>query len=231
MSTHDGFLAFDSHSNEAARNLLENRVVDIHVQREQNPVSPYLKWSGEPSSKSIFPGIPDLVCFSHLRWDFVYQRPQHLLGRCAQTRRVFFVEEPTASPDDSWWLDISRRECGVWVVVPYLPAGLSEKEASILQQLLLDTLLVEADIQVPILWYYTPMAVPFTYQLKASVVVYDCMDELSAFKGAHPELQLRENHLFKLADLVFTGGLSLSIQASMPFLAALMLLTLRRQEI
>src|ERR1041384_8308221 len=37
---------------------------------------------------------PDLVCFSHLRWDFVYQRPQHLLSRCAQGRRVFFFEEP-----------------------------------------------------------------------------------------------------------------------------------------
>lgn len=151
----------------------------------------------------------DLVCFSHLRWDFVYQRPQHLLSRCAQTRRVFFVEEPIASPDDTCWLDINQRECGVWVVVPHLPNNLDEEQAIALQQLLLNQLLTEAQIQAPILWYYTPMAVPFTHPIKASAVIYDCMDELAAFKGAHPQLQAREAYLFKLADLVFTGGRSL----------------------
>jgi glycosyltransferase involved in cell wall biosynthesis len=179
------------------------------LREEQNALLPNLRWSENTILEPALPDVSDLICFSHLRWDFVYQRPQHLLSRCAQTRRVFFVEEPIASPDGSSWLDISRRECGVWVALPYLPEGLGETDAIAIQQLLLDTLFAEAQIQAPIFWYYTPMSVPFTYHLNASVVVYDCMDELSAFKGAHPELQAREAHLFKIADLVFTGGRSL----------------------
>lgn len=211
MSTHDSSRVLDNRSDDVT--LSSDRsttwLLDPHFQQDQTPVSSRLKWSAEPEFEPVTPDSLDLICFSHLRWDFVYQRPQHLLSRCAQTRRVFFFEEPIASPDGSWWLDISRRECGVWVVVPHLPAGLSEKTAIDLQQRLLNILLTEAQIQLPILWYYTPMAVPFTHHLKASAVIYDCMDELSAFKGAHPELQARETHLFKLSDLVFTGGRSL----------------------
>lgn len=152
---------------------------------------------------------PDLICFSHLRWDFVYQRPQHLLTRCAKARRVFFVEEPMPAPNNTWKLDISQRGCGVWVVVPQLPDGLSQTEAIALQQRMLDELLTTAQIQSPILWYYTPMAIPFSQHINASAVVYDCMDELSAFRGAPPELRAREAQLFQRADLVFTGGRSL----------------------
>ena len=177
--------------------------------RSHTAASPNLQWSERTILEPALSGVPDLVCLSHLRWDFVHQRPQHLLGRCAQTRRVFFVEEPIANPNERWWLEISRRECGVWIVVPHLPEGIDGDSTIALQQLLLEELLTEAEIQNPILWYYTPMAVPFTYQLKASAVVYDCMDELSAFKGAPAELKLQEAHLFKLADLVFTGGRSL----------------------
>ncbi len=36
----------------------------------------------------------DLVCVSHLWWDWVWQRPQHLLSRLAQQRSVLYVEEP-----------------------------------------------------------------------------------------------------------------------------------------
>ncbi|HEX8922817.1 MAG TPA: hypothetical protein VF766_15180, partial [Pyrinomonadaceae bacterium] len=71
--------------------------------------------------------LPDLVCLSHLRWDFVYQRPQHLLSRFACERRVFFVEEPSYT-DGPMRLDVSARECGVQVVVPYLPQELAGKE-------------------------------------------------------------------------------------------------------
>ncbi|OKH44309.1 glycosyltransferase family 1 protein [Phormidium tenue] len=150
-----------------------------------------------------------MICFSHLRWDFVYQRPQHLLSRCAQARRVFVVEEPIAVPDETSWLDISKRDCGVWIVVPHISESLSDEGFTLSLQQLLNTLFAEAQIQQPILWYYTPMAVPFTHHLPASAVVYDCMDELSAFKGAHPQLQAWEARLFELADLVFTGGHSL----------------------
>src|SRR5919106_3777637 len=71
---------------------------------------------------------PDLVCFSHLRWDFVYQRPQHLLTRCARERRVFFVEEPIFG-NGSMRLDIREADAGVRVVVPHLPDGLRSEVA------------------------------------------------------------------------------------------------------
>jgi UDP-galactopyranose mutase len=152
---------------------------------------------------------PDLICFSHLRWDFVYQRPQHLLSRCARERRVFFVEEPVYSSEVPR-LDVSRRTDDLWVVVPRLPAGTSESEAAALQQaLLIDDLLIEYHISEYVLWYYTPMALGFTRHLEPLAVIYDCMDELSAFKNAPPELKNWEAKLFKRADLVFTGGYSL----------------------
>jgi hypothetical protein len=72
--------------------------------------------------------LADLVCLSHLRWDFVYQRPQHLLSRAAQTRRVFFIEEPVLD-EGSMRLDIRETDSGVKVVVPRLPEGLQSEVA------------------------------------------------------------------------------------------------------
>ncbi|HEY9824167.1 MAG TPA: glycosyltransferase family 1 protein [Stenomitos sp.] len=169
----------------------------------------HIQWPEETVLESPFPENHDLVCFSHLRWDWVYQRPQHLLSRCAQSRRVFYIEEPLHSASDLCYLDLSKRECGVWVAVPYLPKSVKAEHVVTLQKLLLDALFTEANIQSPILWYYTPMAMPFTHHCEASAVIYDCMDELSAFKNAPPELQEREAELFRKADLVFTGGYSL----------------------
>lgn len=160
-------------------------------------------------SEQPYSNTPDLVCFSHLRWDFVYQRPQHLLSRCAQERRTFFIEEPIFESTASWWLEIIRRECGVWVGVPHLPNGMSEEMLSAMQQSLIDELFAEFKISKPILWYYTPIALSFTNHLESSCLVYDCMDELSAFKGASATLKDWEAQLFKRADVVFTGGQSL----------------------
>jgi UDP-galactopyranose mutase len=151
----------------------------------------------------------DLVCLSHLRWDFVYQRPQHLLSRFAKERRVFFVEEPIFE-DGPMHLDVSERECGVKVVVPRLPKGLvSEGALDSVQRGMIDRLFAEHSINTYFLWYYTPMARAWTKHLQPAAVVYDCMDELSAFKGASHALKEREAELFKCADLVFTGGQSL----------------------
>jgi UDP-galactopyranose mutase len=153
--------------------------------------------------------LPDLVCLSHLRWDFVYQRPQHLLTRFANERRVFFFEEPIFV-DGPMHLDVSRRECGVWVVVPHLPKDLLSEEARDgVLRMMIDRLFVEHTIDAHLLWYYTPMACAWTRHLKPLAAVYDCMDELSAFKGASPVLKEREAELFTRADLVFTGGQSL----------------------
>ncbi|MBW4419952.1 MAG: glycosyltransferase family 1 protein [Myxacorys californica WJT36-NPBG1] len=163
----------------------------------------------EQASLKTLKNTSDLVCFSHLRWDFVYQRPQHLLTRCTQERRTFFIEEPVFESSASWWLEVSRRECGVWVGVPHLPHGMSEEMLAAMQQSLVDELFTEFAIANPMLWYYNPLALSFTNHLEPVYVVYDCMDELTAFKGASATLKNWEAQLFKRADVVFTGGQSL----------------------
>jgi UDP-galactopyranose mutase len=152
---------------------------------------------------------PDLVCFSHLRWDFIYQRPQHLLSRCARTRRVFFVEEPVFGSGPPR-LEVSPRDSGVLVAVPHLPEEMRSGIALWTgTRELIDSLFAGQGIRDYVLWYYTPMALESTSHLSPLITVYDCMDELSAFMGAPAELGEREAELFRRADLVFTGGRSL----------------------
>jgi UDP-galactopyranose mutase len=150
---------------------------------------------------------PDIVCLSHLRWDFVFQRPQHLLTRCARDRRVFYIEEPIVTEGVVPRLATHARG-HVTVVVPHLPPGSAESHDTV-QRRLLDALFVRYDINEYLLWYYTPMAVSFTGHLTPVAIVYDCMDELSAFKGAAAELKQREALLMRRASLVLTGGQSL----------------------
>jgi len=168
----------------------------------------YLPLLGDEAGK-IFNDLPDIVCLSHMRWDFVYQRPQHLMSRSACERRVFFVEEPVfgaAVPR----LDISQRDCGVIVATPHLPGDLDDAEIAAMEQtLLLGELFLERNISDYILWYYTPMAVAFTWRLEPLAIVYDCMDEPPAFKSAPQSLKQREAELLSCADVVFTGGYSL----------------------
>jgi glycosyltransferase involved in cell wall biosynthesis len=150
----------------------------------------------------------DVIVLSHLRWDFVFQRPQHLLSRCARQHRVFFVEEPITT-DGPAWMDVSTPRPGVWVAAPHLPEGVSACEAEAIQHHLLDAFIAEYRVRSYVLWYYTPMAMAFSQHLDPLATVYDCMDELSAFAGAPPEMRKRETALLSRADLVFTGGQSL----------------------
>jgi UDP-galactopyranose mutase len=150
---------------------------------------------------------PDVICLSHLRWDFVFQRPQHLLTRCARDRRVFYVEEPIVAEGIEPRFDAHVRG-NVTVIVPHLPPASGETHDATQRRLLRD-LLVRYDIHDYLLWYYTPMAMSFTEHLTPAAIVYDCMDELSAFKGASALLKQREAMLMRRATLVFTGGQSL----------------------
>lgn len=151
----------------------------------------------------------DLVCFSHLRWDFVYQRPQHLLSRAAHDRRVFYIEEPVFV-NGSMRYEKHERDNGVQVIVPHLPEGLQSDIAivAVLKEML-QRLFQQERIANYVSWYYTPMALMFTRELKPLGIVYDCMDELRAFKGAPTSLQDYERELLSVADIVFTGGHSL----------------------
>jgi len=154
------------------------------------------------------PMKPDLVVWSHLRWDFVYQRPQHLLKRSAADRRVFFIEEPIFN--GSMHLDVRERDNGVLVFTPHLPEGLHSNVAmqAALKEMI-NRFFGEHDIREYVFWYYTPMALEITRQMSPIAIVYDCMDELSAFKDAPAALVEHEKELLKLADVVFTGGHSL----------------------
>jgi UDP-galactopyranose mutase len=150
----------------------------------------------------------DLLCFSQLRWDFVYQRPQHLMTRAARDRRVWYVEEPVFE-DGPPRLLVEPRQPGIWIVRPILPHGLDLSAIDAAVEGLLARHAQDAAITEPLLWFYTPMALPWAESIEPSLVIYDCMDELSAFRGAPPALREREEDLLDRAGVVFTGGHSL----------------------
>ena len=146
----------------------------------------------------------DLICFSHLRWDFVYQRPQHLMSRFAKLNRVFLIEEPIFGSEYNHFL--LNHKGNLTVVIPHLQHGLSEDDVVFQQVRLLQELFVEENITTYLFWYYTPMALAIGNYFSPKLTIYDCMDELSLFKNAPVVLKERERELFKTADIVFTGG-------------------------
>lgn len=148
-----------------------------------------------------------LVCFSHLRWDFVFQRPQHLMSRFAAQWPILFWEEPVGGAAKAW-LELRSQAPGVTVAIPHLPNGLDDAARNKALADLLDAQLAEGTGPL-IRWYYTPMMLDFSRHLDAACTVYDCMDELANFRFAPAELADLEGELFDVADLVFTGGYSL----------------------
>lgn len=147
-----------------------------------------------------------VLCFSHLRWGFVYQRPNHLMERAARAARVYYVEEPVFDAAHAH-LERDAVAAGIVRVVPHLPPGEPRPEASV--QALLHALCQQQGITRALHWHYTPMLLPASLGLPRELVVYDCMDELSSFLFAPPELAERERRLLDEADVVFTGGRSL----------------------
>lgn len=153
---------------------------------------------------------PVLLVFSHLRWGFVYQRPQHLMSRLAGRWRVLFVEEPvhTDGPARLEVRDVAPR---LTVLVPHTPIaapGFHDDQLATLATLV-DDHLAGRGLAPDLAWLYTPMALPIVKSLRPMATVYDCMDELSAFKDAPRQLRQRESALMKSAALVLTGGPSL----------------------
>jgi UDP-galactopyranose mutase len=151
-----------------------------------------------------------------LRWNFVYQRPQHLLSRAAANAEVFFIEEPVLTEIQKPEMRIALQPCGVHVLTPLLPLGTDARNAVATQQSLLNRWMDDWRIKDHIAWYYTPMALLFTDHLRPQVTVYDCMDQLAAFQGAPPELAALEQRLFERADVAFAGGKSLFMDKQAP---------------
>lgn len=147
-----------------------------------------------------------LVCFSHLRWDFVHQRPQHLLTRAASDWQVIYVEEPKFEAGATPHLHSRIEPSGVQVSIPILPDAEGQCQAL---ETLITRLLDSISHRTRLGWYYTPMALEFTESIAWDACVYDCMDELTAFRNPPPGLAQNEERLLARVDVVFTGGMSL----------------------
>src|SRR6476659_1155010 len=171
---------------------------------------------GVPVEVEAEPSAPDpepatLLCFSHLRWNFVFQRPQHLMCRFAREMNVIYWEEPVdIGPRETAFLQIREADNGrhVRIIVPHLPQGMPDDAREAALSRLLDAHLASVRGTL-IAWYYTPMMLPFSRDIDADVTVFDAIDELSKFKFAPVKLLELEQELIDRADVVFTGGSSL----------------------
>jgi glycosyltransferase involved in cell wall biosynthesis len=157
---------------------------------------------------------PSFLVHSHLRWDFVWQRPQQTFSRIAADHPVVFLEEPLAGGDGPPRLELTNPHPNIIRVVPRLPHALDVDAAS---ALVFDLLHSPANADAlahvlsgPVQWFYSPMTAPaFAGRLDDFAVVYDCMDELANFRFAPPDIADREAFLLARADVVFTGGYQL----------------------
>lgn len=161
--------------------------------------------------------LPDpypILVHSHLRWDWVWQRPQQFLSRLSHRHPVLFIEEPIGADNGAARLELREVDSlpNVIVVQSHLPKPMMadretlEAEQKRLVQKALGGPLASR-FKRPVQWFYDPMAtVAFASQLNERAIVYDCMDQLSQFRGAPPELVRRERELLALADVVFAGG-------------------------
>jgi UDP-galactopyranose mutase len=161
--------------------------------------------------------LPDagpMVVHSHLRWDGVWQRPQQILSRMALKRRIAFIEEPIFLENGEPPRLTVREADGITVAQPHTPPQeeylpqVSAANRQVIRELV-GPFLQDHGFTGGIRWHYAPMAVYMRDLSDSHTVVYDCMDELSAFKGAPPELVERERELMAEAHLMFTGGLSM----------------------
>lgn len=153
--------------------------------------------------------IPNIICFSHLRWDFVFQRPHHLMSRFAKHSKIYFMEEPVMVETEKATMLFIQKEENICVMVPQLPHGLNEFAIQQTIAGLLKQFFNTQNLTDWTFWYYTPLALSFSEGFIPGQIVYDCMDELSAFKFAPVALIEMEKRLLSKSDIVFTGGHSL----------------------
>ncbi|HSU55816.1 MAG TPA: glycosyltransferase [Candidatus Dormibacteraeota bacterium] len=155
-----------------------------------------------------------IIVHSHLCWDWVWQRPQQFVSRLSKRHKILFVE--TVAPDPALVVPAARfrqveKYPNTTILTVQFPAWrwgdgayVDSERRRIVQQFVAGP---GSEFENPVQWFYDPMAVPaFAGQMGERLTVYDCMDELSRFRCAPPEMSVREAKLLALADVVFTGG-------------------------
>ena len=169
--------------------------------------------SAQPWDNSASSQTKPIIALCHLSWDWVWQRPQQFLSRLAKTHPVLFVETYCAdTPTTTVTLRSPDAHPNVTICQMHLPASrwndgkfIDRERRRALRRTLSNEL--EGRFDDAILWFNDPMAVTaFAGHLDEALIVYDCMDELSQFKGAPPALIEREYELLEVADVVFCGG-------------------------
>jgi glycosyltransferase involved in cell wall biosynthesis len=146
------------------------------------------------------PQYYDMIVFCHLRWQFVYQRPQHIISRLSSTMKILFIEEPLHQHTKENSGNLIKVSEMLHVLQPNVDN--IESIAGILPEYIKNK-------SIPVGWFYSASFSPLLEQLNFETVVYDCMDELSLFKGAPAHLINQEKYLMAHADVIFTGGKSL----------------------
>ncbi|PZX53520.1 glycosyltransferase involved in cell wall biosynthesis [Algoriphagus ratkowskyi] len=143
----------------------------------------------------------DMIVFCHLRWQFVYQRPQHLISRMSNLYKVLLVEEPIGFAEGQEFTAVfSEVNPHLHILQPRVSR--MEDIGQVLQAYV-------SNETVPYGWFYSASFSTILNSRKFETVIYDCMDELTLFKGAPQSLINQENFLLQKADIVFTGGKSL----------------------
>jgi len=152
-------------------------------------------------NKNEHPQNYDIAVFCHLRWQFVYQRPQHLISRMAKSMKVLFIEEPIAfEADQENTANLIMVNDNLHILQPRVQS--IEDIAHILPQYIKNK-------NVKTGWFYSASFSPLLGAFEFETIAYDCMDELTLFKGAPEHLIDQEKYLLANADIVFTGGKSL----------------------
>lgn len=173
---------------------METIKTTANLKKVQSPTTPV-----QPLSEKS--GTYDMVVFCHLRWEFVYQRPQHIISRMSKNHRILFIEEPIAFTED-------EKNTANLIVVNENLHILQPKVNGInnIRKILPQYI---ANTKIDIGWFYSASFVSLLEEFDFNTIVYDCMDELTLFKGAPAELLVQEKFLIANADIVFTGGKSL----------------------
>jgi glycosyltransferase involved in cell wall biosynthesis len=156
-----------------------------------------------------------IIVHCHLCWDWVWQRPQQFVSRLSRRHKILFIE--TIGPDPQLLTPFARFRTdeqfpNVTLLRLQFPSwrwGDSDFVDCERRRLVKEFLGGPAagQFENPVQWFYDPMAASsFVGHMGEIATVYDCMDELSKFSEAPPEIIGREAGLLAMADVVFTGG-------------------------